>query len=889
MPLRRAALRIALRLVALAAAVAPAGCRADFRHEWTAEIVWSEREMARRRSAGPRGVAVARRALGAFVHALWLRTEQWSLEMLWQDLRHAVRLLVGQRSFTLVAVATLAVGIGANTAIFSLVYGVLLKPLPFRDPDRLVQIWETNPLRNWTDATASPANLLDWRARNRVFEEIAFYPGMDDRTPMLANGTLASAEGAERIRGLQVSTNFFRVLGADAFAGRTFTDDEQQSGRHRVAVLSHGLWSARFNRDPLIVGRDIVLNTVPYRVVGVMPREFRFPSRDVDAWVPFVMTPQTAALRRPHYLRPIARLKPGVTPAQARAEMTAIAAALEREYPDTNTQMGVGLKPLLDWVVGDARTPLLVFLGAVALVLLVACANLANLLLARAAGRRREFAVRAALGGAGWRLARQMLTESAVLAACGGLLGIVLARWGLGLVVAAGPADVPRLDEVAMDGRMLAFVAVVTSLTALLFGLAPAWHAAHADMAWLRDGFRSVGGSRTARRALVIAQIAASVALVITAGLLLRSFERLQSVPPGFDPEQAVSLRIELPGAKYGSDDAKAVAFFEALMARLRAMPGVVAAGASTVIGLDGQGWTGDLYIEGKPEVWGRELRHKEVTPGYFDAMGLRLLEGRDFADSDGPEAPRVVVVNEALARAYFGDEDPLGRRIAFRRAAPGQPAAPWWTIVGVAQDEKQNALDEPVAPEVYETHRQNSSLGFTIVVRSSTPATSLVPAARVALSEMDPGVAMFDVRPLRDVVTASMARERFTTWIVALFAGLALAIAAIGIYGVVAHAVSGRTREIGVRVALGATRRDVIGLVLVEALTLVGAGLAAGLVLCIASTRMIRTLLFQTAPTDVVTYVTVVGLLAAVALLASWVPLRRALSVDPNVALRWE
>ncbi len=880
MPRRPAAARIAVRLVALASSLAPAACRADFRREWNAEIAWTD---------GAMGFGVARRALGAFVHALWLRKEPWSLDMLWQDLKHAVRLLVTRPSFTTVAVATLAVGIGANTAIFSLVYGVLLKPLPFRDPDRLVQIWETNPLRNWTDATASPANLLDWRARNRVFEDIAFYPGMDDRTPMLANGTLASVDGAERIRGLQVSTNLFRVLGTEAFAGRTFIDDEQQPGRHHVAVLSHGLWSARFNRDPDIVGRDIVINTVSYRVVGVMPRGFRFPSPDVDAWLPFVMTPETAALRRPHYLRPIARLKPGVTLAQARADMTAIASALEREYPDTNTQMGVGLKPLHDWVVGDARTPLLVFLGAVALVLLVACANIANLLLARAAGRRREFAVRSALGGAGWRLARQMLTESAVLAVCGGLLGILLARWGLALLLAAGPADVPRLDEVGMDGRMLAFVAIVTSMTALLFGLAPAWHAAHADVAWLRDGSRSGGRSRTARRALVIAQIAASVALVITAGLLLRSFERLQSVPPGFDPEQAVSLRIELPGAKYGTDDAQPVAFFEAFLGRLRAMPGVVAAGASTVIGLDGQGWTGDLHVEGKPEVWGRELRHKEVTPGYFGAMGVRLLEGRDFAASDGPAAPRVVVVNEALARAYFGQEDPLGRRIAFRRAGAGRPAPAWWTIVGVAQDEKQNALDEPVAPEVYETHRQNPTLGLTIVVRSSAPATSLVPAARAALSTMDPGVAMFDVRPLRDVVSASMTRERFTTWIVGLFAALALAIAAIGIYGVVAHAVSGRTREIGLRVALGATRRDVTGLVLAETLMLVATGLAAGLLLCLASTRAVRSLLFQTAPTDILTYVTVVSLLTAVAFVASWVPLRRALTIDPNTALRYE
>ena len=585
---------LARSVVRAASILAPAGEREEFRREWDAELAWARSG----RSPGD----LARRACGAFLHALWLRKEQWSLDMLWQDLKFAARMLAGRPAFTAMAVLTLALGIGANTAIFSLVYGVLLKPLPFRSPDRLVQLWETNPLRNWTDATASPANLLDWRQRNRVFDGIAFYPGMDDHTPMYSNGTLTGSNaGPERVQGVSVSTNFFRVLGVAPALGRDFDDTEQQVGRNRVVILSDGFWRTRFNGDPAIVGRDVTLNTLHYQVVGVMPPQFRFPAPDAQVWMPFVMSPETAQLRRPHYLRPIARLKPGVTIDQARADMAAIASDLERLYPDTNTKMGVGLGPLQDFVIGDVRTPLLVFLGAVAVVLLVACANLANLLLARAAGRRREFAVRSALGGAGWRLARQLLVESSLLALGGGILGVALARWAIAAVIGMSPGDVPRLEEVALDGRVLLFVAAITSATALLFGLAPAWHASRADGAWLRDGIRTTGGGTLTRRVLVVAQIAASVALVVCAGLLLRSFERLQAVPPGFDPDHAVSFRLTLPGATYGDDDAKPIAFFDQFLARIRALPGVKAAGGSSVIGLEGQGWTGDLVHRGPP------------------------------------------------------------------------------------------------------------------------------------------------------------------------------------------------------------------------------------------------------------------------------------------------
>ena len=864
-------------LVRAASVLAPAAHREDFRSEWLAEIAW-------------RGRGSVVPSLGAFVHAAWLRKEQWRPDMIWQDLKFGVRLLLGRPAFTALAVLTLALGIGANTAMFSLVYGVLLKPLPLHEPDRLVQLWETNPLRNWTDATASPANLLDWRQRNRSFEGIAFYPGLDNRTPMYGNATLAGgADAPERIQSLPVSTNFFRVLGVAPALGRDFEENEQELGKHRVIILSDAFWRARFGGDPSVLGRETLINQSPYRVIGVMPASFRFPTPDVQVWAPSVMTPQVAQQRRPHYLRPIARLRPGVTLDQARADMAGIAKALEQEYPDTNTQMGVGLGPLRTFVVGNVRTPLFVFLGAVALVLLIACANLANLLLARAHQRRQEFAVRAALGGAGWRLARQLLIESLMLSACGAAVGVVIGEWSVRLIVAASPGNLPRLDEVTLDWRVLLVVAGLAFATALLFGLAPAWQAARANVAWLRDGNRRTAAGNTMRRALVIAQIAASVAVVGAAGLLLRSFDRLQAVSPGFDPDRALAFEVTLPGASYGADDEKAIGFFEQLMARLRALPGVTAVGGATVMGLEGQGWTGDLFIEGKPDVWGRELRHKEITPGYFAAMDIPIVRGRNVDDRDGANAPGAVVVNETLVRTYFQGEDPIGQRLTFGRPRPGNPPPTVWTIVGVVRDEKQNALDEVVKPAVYESHRQNATLGMTIIMRSETPPTALVPSIRQELAALDRGVALFNVRSLRDVVSDSVARQRFTTWIVGVFALLALTIAAVGVYGVISYSVSGRTREIGVRMALGASAMSVTALVMREAAALLAAGVGAGLVLCLLVSGGVKALLFETTPTDPVTYGGVIAVLGIVGLAASYVPLRRALRVDPNVALRYE
>jgi putative ABC transport system permease protein len=859
--------------------IVPASHRADWLREWEAEAA-SLAPSGRRLTSG--------RVCGAAAHALWLRKEEWSLDMLLQDLRYAFRVLAGRPSFTLVAALTLALGIGANTAIFSVVYGVLLKPLPFREPDRLVQLWETNPLRNWTQATASPANLLDWRRRNRVFEDIAYFPA-NDRLPMQSDLSMMSPAGEpEPITALSVSANLFSVLGVNPMLGRTFRPEEQIPERQRVAILSHDLWRTRFESDRSVLGRTIRVDMRDYAIVGVMPAGFAFPAKDIELWTPFIETESFPRQRRPHYLSPVARLKPGVTVEQARADLAGIAAALEKEYPETNTQMGAGLGPLHDWVVTDIRPALVVFIAAVGVVLLIACANVANLLLARAAGRSREFAVRAALGAGRLRLVRQLLTESLLLALLGGIVGVGVADWSLSALVQLSPQDLPRLHEVVIDGWVLAFMAAVTGATAFIFGLVPAWQSSRIDAASLKEGARSIApGSRVTRRVLVVAQVAASVALVVCAGLLVRSFERLQRVPPGVDPENVITFRIDLPGLKYDTDERK-IDFFERLSQRLRALPGVTAAGGTSVLPLQGPGWTGDLFVEGRPDVWGRDLRHKTIVPGYFAAIGLPIVRGRDLAASDTASAPPAVVVNETLARMYFKDEDPVGRRIAFEHPQKN-PDVSWATIVGVVRDEKQDGLGLPVAPEVYDSHRQSSESGLAMAVRGQVAPEALVRSVREEVRALEPTIALYDVRTLEEVVSESMARERFTTWLVTVFAALALAIAAVGVYGVVAFSVSRRTQEIGVRVALGAPRASVVRLVMAEALGLVGIGIAVGLAGAIAGGRAISALLFETAPTDPLTYIVVIGLMVLTAVAAGLGPTRRALSVDPIDALRYE
>ena len=866
-------------------AVVPAARRAEWLAEWHAEVHWYLADQ--RHPAGRRRVELTLRCLGALPHAVWTRKEEWSLDMLLHDLRYAARQLTGRPAFTMLAVLTLALGIGASTAVFSVVHGVLLKPLPYAQPERLVQLWETNPLRNWTEATIAPANLADWRERNRVFEDIAMYMGSDTREGGVSSYTLNEGPEAEHVQGLLVSPNFFRVLGVQPAVGRDFTADESTPGRHRVVVLSHSFWRRRFGGNPAVVGTTMRMGPHAYVVAGVMPSGFRFGGTEGDFWAPLAHTPeQYRALRRPHFLRAVARLRPGVTVEAARADLTAIAAALEKEYPETNARMGVGLGRLDDWFVGNVRLALLVFLGAVGCLLLVVCANVANLMLSRAIGRAREIAIRSALGAGRLRLARQLLTESALLAVAGGGLGIGVATWGVRALVALSPPGIPRLHDVAVDGRVLLFTATLTGLTAFVFGLVPALHAARTDAVEALSAVARSGAprGRLARRALVVAEVALAFVLVIGAGLMMRSFVRLQQVNPGFDPSNVLTARIDLP-AQY-EDEGKIRAFYERVSNEVASIPGVRAVGAANKIALDGYAWTGDLSVEGRPEIWGRELRHKRVTAGYFEAIGLPVVEGRGFTAFDREGAPAVVVVNQTFAREFFPGESPVGRRVSFTR--PHEPPT-WVPIIGVVGDEKQDGLNVPVKTEVYESHLQVAASRMTFVIRTAGDAGAMAPLVRQAVARVDRSVALHDVRTMDERIGIALSRQKLNLWIFGFFGLTALVLAALGVGGVVASAVSSRTREIGVRVALGATHHEVLRLVVADGLRLAAIGLAIGVALAAVLARRISGLLFETSSRDPWVFAAVGMALLGVALVAGYLPARAALRLDPIKVLRAE
>jgi putative ABC transport system permease protein len=812
------------------------------------------------------------------------------VETFWQDLRYSARMLVKNPGFTLIAAITLALGIGANTAIFSVVNAVLLNPLPYREPDRLMQFWETNPLKNWTQVTVAPANLFDWQKQSQSFTEFAAYFGSDKKGPGLSGLELNTGGEPQRLQGLSVTGNIFSVLGADALVGRTLREEETWQGKSAVVVLSYGLWQRQFGGDPKIVGQKIALNGVNREVVGVMPPNFYFPSKEADFWLPVGWDRgQVGQLRSPHFLRVVARLKSGVTMEQARAEMKLIAAQLEAQYPATNTQMGVGLGPLKEWIVADVQLPLVVLLVTVALVLLIACVNVANLLLVRAAARAREIAIRSALGAGQWRIVRQLLTESLVLAVMGSVLGLILALWFKDTLVAFSSGDIPRLEEARLDWRVLGFTLAATLLTTLLTGLAPALQNARPRLAAiLKDGGQKGASAqgRHVRNALVIAEIALALVLVAGAGLMVRSFLRLQKVDPGFDPQNILTLRLTLPEARY-KEDSQARAFFEQAEQRVRSLPGVTAVGSTARLPLKGYRWTGEMTIEGhSPEDYARDVRHEEMTPGYFRAIGLPLVQGRFFNESDQAKSQPVVIVNAALVRRYFPGEDPIGKRIKF--SEPTDEGA-WQTIIGVVGDGKQDSLRAEVNPEIYQSHLQRAQDNMTLVVRAVTDPQTLISAVREQISALDPNLPIYDIKTMQAVMDESVARERFIALLLMVFAALALTLAAIGIYGVMSYSVAQRTQEIGIRLALGAQRRDVLKLIISQGTTLTLIGISLGLAAALALTRFLSSLLFSVSATDPVTFVVIAVLLMVVALLACYLPARRATKVDPMVALRYE
>jgi putative ABC transport system permease protein len=811
------------------------------------------------------------------------------MRTLLKDVRYAVRTLSRQPGFAAVAVVTLALGIGANTAIFSVIDAALLRSLPYREPGRLVHLWESKRSRDFEQREASYPDFLDWRAQGgEVFEGLAGY------TPRPF--TLADAGEATRARGAAVTANFFDLLGVNAAAGRTFVGGEDGLEAKRVAVISHGLWRRRFGGEPGAVGREVTLDGQAYTVVGVLPADFNFALLgDAEVWTPLAPTPDVAARRYMHWLKVVGRLKQDVTLEAAQAHLATVASRVERDDPGAHAGVGLRAVPLQEEFVGPVRPVLFVLLGAVGFVLLIACTNVANLLLARSAARQKEVAIRAALGASRWRVVRQLLTESVLLSLAGGAAGLVLALWGVDLLVALIPAAqlsrMPYLQSLSLNRDVLLFACGLSLLTGVLFGLTPALSASRAELQGaLKEGGRSTvsRGGRRLRDVLVVAEVALALVLLVGAGLLMKSLVTMLRVDPGFDPRGLLTMRVALPPSRYG-DDGKAARFYEEALRRVAAVPGVRGAALTSNLPLSGDGGTGTPQVVGRqtPAAELTEAHLRTVSANYFEVMGVPVVKGRAFDARDDAEAPPVLLVNKTFAERVFPGEDPVGRRATFKFTSDTQ-----FEIVGVVGDEKVLSLDARTTPVVYFHTRQGPDSSAALVVRTDAPdPLALAPAVRSELRALDPEVPVFAVQTLEQMVAGSRAAfvRRYPAYLTGVFACVALLLALVGIYGVVSYSVAQRTHEIAVRVALGARTRDVLRLVLGHGLLLALGGIAVGAAGALALTRLISGLLFGVSAADPAVYGLVALLLAAVALVACLVPARRATKVDPMVALRYE
>ena len=803
------------------------------------------------------------------------------------DLRYSLRVLIKNPAFTATALLTLALGIGVNTAIFSAVDSVLLRPLPMREPDRVVSVWE-HSLRVGIDRNdVAPANFVDLRNQNRVFEGVGAFGDF--------NMNLTGQGEPARLEGRVVTADVFNLLGVKPALGRTIHPEDDQDGRHRVVVLSDRLWQRRFNSDPSIVGQNITLNNESYTVIGVMPPDFFFPDREAEMWTPWAMSPDEASGRGDHYLRVMARLKPGVTIEQANAEVETIAGRLSTEHPRTNEGLGFSVNSFHEDYVGSLRTPILILFAAVALVLLIACANVANLLLAQATSRRREIAIRIALGARRFVIVRQLLVESLLLAVGGGVLGVMGAIWGVQWLSALVPESLSQLESVTIDARVLVFTLGVTVLTALVFGALPAFHASRAKPGETlgevgRDSSGGMSG-RYVRRVLVVAEVALAVVLLVGAGLLIRSFQRLRQVDPGFRTDNLLTMRVVLPGTKYRTSEQRRV-FYDELLRRVDELPGVESAGIITFLPLSTSGLNFSFSVEGRAMPGDMNLPlalYRVVSPDYFRTMDIPLQRGRVFDSRDTAESPPVIVVNRRLAEEFWPGEDPTGKRL---KIGSVDSPNPWAVVAGVVADVRQSGLYGEQTFEIYVPYAQERR-GFVaprdLIVRTSGDASSLAGAVRQAVWAVDKDQPISDVRTMDQVLARVVSRERFQTLLLALFATLALALACVGLYGVISYAVVQRTHEIGVRMALGAQPGDVLRLVINQGMLLTLIGLAIGVVAAFAVTRVMTEMLFGVTPTDPLTFAGVPIVLGVIALLACYVPARRATKVDPLVALRYE
>ncbi|HEY2907218.1 MAG TPA: ABC transporter permease [Vicinamibacterales bacterium] len=861
----------------------------DFESELRDHLDSATEENIRRGMTPETAAREARLRLGGVTQLQEAHREQRGLpqvDTIMQDLRYALRTLRKNPAFSIVAVLTLTIGIGATTSMFSVLHAVLLRPLPYAQPDRLVEIFEVNPLKRWTRNVASAANYADWRRMNTVFTDVAATNGSGDKGEGTFDVFLTGNGEPQRLKVLQTTGNFFQVLGAGPMLGRSFTEEETYDGHQRVVILSYPLWRSLFAADPAVVGHPVTLSGRTYTVVGVMPPSFFYPSHDIQLWMPVGYKPNVfTAARRPHWLRVIARLKPGVSLDRAKADMTAVAAQLEKTYPDTNTQMGVRLEGLHDAFAFDARPALLVLFAAVGSVFLIVCVNVANLQLGRAAGRTREMAIRRALGAGRGRLVRQLVTEGVLLSALGGGFGLLLAAVARRILVALAATSLPLFAQPKVDRAVVLFAVVLSLLAPILFGLAPAVVSARAGTLGER-GESTSSGHTTMRSALVMCEVALAVILVVAAGLLVRSLVLLQRVDPGFDADHAVSFQVQLPPARY-PDDTKTLAAVETIERRLREQPGFESVGVGTTLALKGFSWTGDTTVEGRaPTDYERELRHEATTPDYFRTLGTRLVRGRWLNETDRPPRPPVTLVNETLAKRYFRGDDAIGKRISF-----GKPTdkPDWVTIVGIVQDFKQDGMDDPVQPEVYVPLAQDVQNPVTFVIRSRLEPEGVVSLARAQVRAVDKDLLPTDVTTLDALVRKSVDGQRFRTWLLGSFAGIALLLAALGIYGVLAYFVAQRVRELGIRLALGASPAQVWRMVVRQGMRPVLWGSIAGLAAAYAAADLMKSLLFGVAPLDPATYLTTAGALALIGAIACAVPALRAVRVDPLVALRNE
>ncbi|MBI3653985.1 MAG: ABC transporter permease [Acidobacteria bacterium] len=816
------------------------------------------------------------------------------MQTLWQDLRYGARRWLQKPSFTLVVLFTLALGIGANTAIFSVVNAVLLRPLPFHQADRLVMIWGNFLTLGMEQLGAKSAEYIDYREQNKVFDEVAAFTN----TSLTLTG-----ERPQRLSVARITANLFPLLGASASEGRLFSSDDEQPGNSHAVILSHALWQRNFGSDAHIVGKTIRLQERNYTIIGVMPQNFQFPhpsfpfAEPAELWLPLAFSKEEIIERLGrHDLKVIARLKPAVSLEQARADMSAIAARLEQQQPGYRGPNGedggwrITVIGLQEQVVGASRPALLVLLGIVGLILAIACANVANLLLAQATTRRKEIAIRTALGASRRRIFGQLLSESLMLALPAGALGLLLAQWGLALLLAFAPENIPRLTEVNLDWRVLVFTLALSLVTGIAFGLAPALQASKLDLNQrLKEGASFDGWrSRRTGNLLVTFEVAVALLVLVCAGLLVRSFARLQQINPGFESKNVLTAELSLPASKY-TTPVQSAAFYEQLVSQVEALPGVQAAATGTLLPLGGVAIDDPFSMEGRPLDMSNPTvaGHQSISHGYFAALGIALLRGRDFTSEDVAGAMPVAIINQEMARAYWGDEEPIGKRI--KLGAP-RAAGDWRTVVGVVSNLAHRGIDSNARPDWYAPQAQMPARDMFLVVRSSVvDAASLGDAIREQVLTIDRHQPVISLRTLDEVIAFSVAPRRFNTLLAGLFAALALLLAVVGIYSVMLHSVNERWREIGIRLALGAQTSDVFRLVMRQGMTWTLLGVAFGLLLSIGLTRLMSSLLFGISATDLLTFAVVAAILTGVAMVACLVPARRAAKVDPMVALRYE